>query len=564
MIRILVVVPVLMLAGSSRDHLFAQESEGHPYSSRVWASCREFLEPKKVVDGKSIGQEECLMQERQFVFQERKYRRADMGITGTIEGYALKSGAMAAYFNSDPEFVFAQMGRSGWTAGIGRYEGAAGMGISIFYPDPESTSAWNGKLYYHVHGGGLCAGDAGEDDLTGDPFRVGDVSAFDQIMLEKGYAVVRTRRATGEIARGTLISTTDKGQNCSSVRLNDGTILVNVNFTDHYLLHLGFLKVGKNFLKDRLGRLPSRTYWFGKSSGARVGQLVNLRPELNVGPDGKRLVDGLLMEDTAAGFWYPVLFKDGKDILFTSQREKDQLVKQIEIIHRLDANWRKYPLPDWVSPVNLVNKRRNAKLHMEKGLGSKYRAYEVLGSGHNGGDYGTRPGSDVVPLYLGHLMDAQMDILEDWVEKGIEPPPNRSDWPDLGDVDGDGFVDFEAIGLPEVACPLGIYFPYPPSRGWRGALSTGFAPFDESLLEPLDGRGIHVDMNRNGSVDMRESVRQAWRRLGLLKPGEKFSRGKYVNCVSTVVSKLRSEKFLTERGSTQYLEQAAQKELPAP
>ena len=62
MIRILVVVPVLMLAGSSRDHLFAQESEGHPYSSRVWASCREFLEPKKVVDGKSIGQEECLMQ----------------------------------------------------------------------------------------------------------------------------------------------------------------------------------------------------------------------------------------------------------------------------------------------------------------------------------------------------------------------------------------------------------------------------------------------------------------------------------------------------------------------
>ena len=104
---------------------------------------------------------------------------------------------------------------------------------------------------------------------------------------------------------------------------------------------------------------------------------------------------------------------------------------------------------------------------------------------------------DVTILDLSRIIDALIDVLDDWVEKDIPPPRSKSDWLELGDIDGDGVIENEAIALPEVACPLGLYYPYPPSRGESGVGWTGFAAFDGQSLEPLDGRGVFVDMNLN-------------------------------------------------------------------
>jgi hypothetical protein len=81
-------------------------------------------------------------------------------------------------------------------------------------------------------------------------------------------------------------------------------------------------------------------------------------------------------------------------------------------------------------------------------------------------------------------------------------------------------------------------------------------------LEPLDGRGVFVDMNLNQYPDQRETVTQAWRRLGLLGGSERFSRAAYVACVRESVALLRQEAFITEERAALYLEEASQIELP--
>ncbi len=169
---------------------------------------------------------------------------------------------------------------------------------------------------------------------------------------------------------------------------------------------------------------------------------------------------------------------------------------------------------------------------------------------------------DTVLLDLSGLMDGLIDLLDDWVEKDIAPPATKTDWLELGDVDGDGVNENPAIALPEVACPLGLYYPHPPSRGNNGDSWTSFAAFDGQSLEPLDGRGVFVDMNLNRYLDQREDVDQAWQRLGLLKPGERFSRSRYQACVEASVARLQQEKLITERVAAQYLQEASRVDFP--
>jgi hypothetical protein len=55
---------------------------------------------------------------------------------------------------------------------------------------------------------------------------------------------------------------------------------------------------------------------------------------------------------------------------------------------------------------------------------------------------------------------------------------------------------------------------------------TSFAPYDGAGLEPLDGQLMYVDMNRDGRRDQRETVTEAWRRLGLAFAEREFRPGK--------------------------------------
>lgn len=548
-----------------------------PQGKLTDVSCNEFMVPKKSVSGKLIGMEDCRMQEVTIidsswpevgkilgVGQDRKYRRLDIGISGSVDGYTVTQGSRAVDFTSAPEFMFVQAGVTEKPVhGVLKYEAAKGSSMTIFYP--EDKAAWNGKLYLNVHG-------------AGQSFRKGTLKAWDKyydmsnptseinklnkLMLVKGYAVAIPRRNSEFQTAGDY-----------SVTLDDGTVLEGRNYTEFPDLVLDFARVAKNILKSRLGKQPSRTYWYGKSAGARLGRLLNYKSGINVDENGKPVVDGIYSDDSGAGVWLPVLYKDGKDVLLRTEKEKGQFVKMIELTHLLYNNERNDPAPDYVSTNFLLNKRKNAELLREKGLENKFRMYEIRGVSHDGGEGlvdQKRGDVEVIPLW--HIEDAIIDMLDNWIDKGIEAPPTKSDWKKLGDVNGDGIIENEAVALPEVACPLGVYYQYPPGRP-GGSGTTGFARFNGKDLEPLDGRTVRgdgpwyqvvsfVDMNLNGSRDLRETVTEAWQRMGLLKKSETFSREKYAACVKTAVSKLRKENFISEKVGNFYIEQATKGALP--
>ncbi|MBI2817604.1 MAG: hypothetical protein HYX72_11765 [Acidobacteria bacterium] len=128
--------------------------------------------------------------------------------------------------------------------------------------------------------------------------------------------------------------------------------------------------------------------------------------------------------------------------------------------------------------------------------------------------------------------------------------------------------------MPEVACPTGVYHPFPVSAGANGQGTTGFEAFDGKGLEPFDGRGPvkssedywyynFVDMNRNGYRDFKETLTEAWRRLGLIQPGETFSRARYTACVQKAVDKLVADKMFTPQTANFYTEQAATTRFPS-
>jgi hypothetical protein len=168
---------------------------------------------------------------------------------------------------------------------------------------------------------------------------------------------------------------------------------------------------------------------------------------------------------------------------------------------------------------------------------------------------------DLQNIDVSKVMDRFIDMLDAWVDKGTVPPPTRSDDPALGGAAASGTdaVAHPALALPEIACPLGVYYNYPETVS--GA--TAFAAFTGKGIEPLNGKNVWIDMNHNGVWDYRETPTQAWRRLGLLKSGETLTREKYVGCVQAAADALRRDGFVSERTAAGYVAQAKTVELMA-
>jgi hypothetical protein len=490
--------------------------------------------------GQNVGVEQCqiISEETVFNIKGHKFRRVEIRLTGTVEGWVSKQkGSRLIHFTDGPDFVFTQFGLTGPRGhGVGRYEASTGHGMTIIYP--EDPRHWNVKLYINAHG-------AGSYDVVGtlvprDPkAKFNPLQNFNRyvtLMIDKGYAVAHTMRSSDR-TRGDVV-----------VTFEDGTMSKN-SLSSHAGIITTWTQLAQNLILKRIGAKPTRTYFYGHSAGGFLGRLINYQPGANVDEDGKPIFDGFLLDDAARGLWLPKLVVDNKDLLFTTDQDRKRFAKQIDITHMLYAG----------EPEDeLQNKRENARLLLEKGLGAKHRAYEIRGVSHFDAGHVSRRDLVFQTLDLSGLFEALIDRLDSWVEKDVPPPPTKSDLAELGGRNSDGTINNPAVALPEVACPLGVYYIFPPGLdpGRRGGQETAFAAFDGTNMEPLDSRGVFIDMNGDGVRDKRETLSQAWQRLGLLKPGHKLTQAVYSACVSAAASKLVKEGLLPKKVGEFYVEQA--------
>ncbi len=512
------------------------ESEGRSPADQ---NCDTQLLPLRQIRGQKVGPSSCQMTEASITYDGRAYKRLDVGLDGTVDGFAAKVGDYKDYFTNGPDLVFPQTwGPRQVFFGVAKYERAKGASMVIIYP--ADASAWNRRMFVHVHGRGRSfkEGNLKAWDKNFDPSSpVGDLDRYERVMLSKGYALVHTNRTSSE-GLGEITATLEDGTTVNSIAFND---------TAKYILDFG--ELAKSIVTRRLGR-PVHVYFYGHSAGARIGHSLNYTPGLNVGRDGKPFFDGLLNDDPAAGTWYPVVMRDGKDVLFATPESKAGFVPQIDVAHQQYNNIWPPQHPSWMSSSYLENKRNNARILKEKGV-ANYRMYEVRGTSHSGGDGlpDTLQKGPLQNIDVSKLMDRFIDILDAWVDKGVTPPPTHSDYAALASE--------PAIGMPEIACPLGVYYDYPNST----AGATAFAAFTGSGIEPLDGNDVFVDMNHDGVWDYRETPTQAWRRLGLLQPDETLTREKYVSCVTAAASKLRDEGFFSPKTVAEYAQKAQTTDL---
>src|SRR5262245_19018181 len=369
-----------------------------------------------------------------------------------------------------------------------------------------------------------------------------NVNRYVTLMMDKGYAVAHTMRSS------------DRTRGDVSVTLEDGTIVKN-NLSSHAGLITSWTKLVRNLISKKQGSMPTRTYFYGHSAGGFLGRLINYQPGANADADGKPIFDGFLLDDAGGGLWLPKLVVNNNDTLFVSDQDRQRFIKQIDITHVLYAG---------ESEDFLQNKRENARLLRAKGLAAKHRMYEILGVSHFDAGQVSRPDLVFQTLDLTGIFDALIDRMDSWVEKDVPPPATKSDMVELGNAHKNGNDKNSAVALPEVACPQGVYYIFPPGvdPGRRGGQETALASFDGVNLEPLDSRGMLVDMNGNGMRDKRETVSQAWQRLGLLKSGQKLSQAVYANCVNAAASKLVKEGLLPKKVGEFYIEQANKTRLP--
>ncbi len=516
-----------------------------------YSSCNEYLPALRQINNHKVGPESCQMQQMELEFNGHTFIRADLGLDGTVEGYVTREGNYREYLTNAPDLVFPQTQASKPEIpilAISHYERLRGAAILLVYP--KNRKDWNGKLWVTAHGRGSSFHN-GSLKLwnkyldPADP--LGELNKLEHVMLTQGYALAVTMR-TSEENVGEIVST-----------LEDGTVVDWVAFNDSHSYIKDFTYVAENAINKRLGKIPTRTYLYGKSAGARLARGLNYYgTTLNTDGKGKRIFDGFLVDDAAAGTWLPVVMHDGKDVLLQTDAEKQAFVPQLELGHQAYSAVNDHDLPDFVTIGFLTNKYNNARILLEKGLGEKFRFYEIKQLSHDDGSAfpeGKKGKLQILDLSL--LIDGAVNLLDQWVEGVKIAPPSRSDYLLVGDTNQDGKLDRPAISFPEVACPLGYFYPYPKS----GVGTTSWAAFTGQGPEPLDENEAFVDMNHTGTWDFRESPEAAWQRLGLLQAGETLTPQRYMECISKSATELGDEGLFSADTVKNYMAKASSKNL---
>ncbi len=546
-----------------------------------------------------MGPEDCRITRENLInnVHGAAYRRLEMGISGSIDGYTVKNGPRIVNFTDVPELSMGQKGNSGpYFHGVGVYRSEKGSGMTLLIP--ESVEDWNGKLFVIVHGGTRPYQLLGDlVPRTPDRFNLlTGANHYAGLMIDKGYAVAYTRRLV------TSSRLSDAGQHGEPVTLDDGSILEGKSYGNHVGMIRDWTSVAVKLLEARWGRTPARTYFYGISSGAQLGRLFNYAPGSNLDSSGRRVFDGLLLNDNGGG-WFspiipgvfdllPVLFAvrsgEGDGSFFLQPVDRDHFLfddtHTRTFAHQIDVRHAGYPgghfiegnyLEALVVDTYLSAKKENARLLMEKGLASKTRTYEITGTAHF--DAGYLASSELASenLDLGGVFDALIEVLDLWVDQAVEPPGAVSE-PRNSPLDRPKGEEHALIRLPEVACPTGIYYEFPAGfqrvgvtgfqaylDGRSPASSSGLSHFDEEALEPMDGRGYPVDMNHNGIRDRVETLAEAWqrrrkegKRYGTLETDETFTHARYLDCVRSVATELFEARLLSRDAMLDYIQKA--------
>jgi len=554
----------------------------------------------KGVQGKLVGPESCHITREIPIANVHgvAYRRIEMGVSGSIQGYAVKNGPRIVNFTDVPELGMGQKGNLGpYFHGVGVYHSEKGSGLTLFIP--ESSEDWNGKLFVIVHGGTRPYQPVG-DLVPRTPNRYNRLMGANHyagLMIDKGYAVAYTRRLV------TSSRLSDAGGQGELVTLDDGSILQGRSYGNHVGMIRDWTLVAVNFLRSQWNRAPTRTYFYGISSGAQLGRLFNYTPESNLDSNGRKVFDGMLLNDNGGG-WFspiipgvfdllPVLFaerSDEGDGFFSLQPgDQDRVIfgdaHKANFAHQIDVGHKGYPgghfmrgnyLESLIVDTYLSAKGENAQLLIEKGLAPKSRTYDLIGTAHFDAGYLYSSELSSQNLDLSGVFDALIDVLDLWVDQGVEPPPTKTD-PHKSDPSSPKAGETTSIRLPEIACPTGIYYEFP--AGARRVGVTGFqaylddfpptprtdpSDFDEELLEPMDRRGYPVDMNHNGIRDRRETLTEAWKRrrkegkkYGTLEEDESFTHAHYVTCVTAVARELFEERLLSRSAMLDYIQKSS-------
>jgi hypothetical protein len=130
---------------------------------------------------------------------------------------------------------------------------------------------------------------------------------------------------------------------------------------------------------------------------------------------------------------------DNKDVLFTTDLDRQRFTRQIDITHVLYAG----ETEDY-----LTNKRENARLLRAKGLAAKHRMYEIRRVSHFDAGQVSRPDLVFQTLDLSGIFDALIDRLDSWVEKDVPPPGTKSDMVERGGANRNDRNN-SAVALPE-------------------------------------------------------------------------------------------------------------------
>ena len=520
------------------------------------ASCANFAPPMQQVAGHTVGITKCdILSETKVTDSHGKpFVRIEISTAGSVYGFTPPAtvGVTRVDVTDYPQALYTQYGVTKWVGGVTKYDGGddpKGTGLTVIYPDPVSKTPWNGKLFLVVHGtannspmGELVP--VGKDGFTEKTFS----NLYTRQMMDKGYAVVYLRRPAS-IYKATLKATLDDGKNT----------VIDTSIGDHVGMALDFYKIGKAMVTERLGKAPTTTYWYGHSQGVMLGRLLNYFGG-NHDENGKHYFDGFFMDDPGGGGLVPVLLgkdevfgeRDGRltynpaDVLFGTPEAKAQVVKEITISHGAYL-----ASHEWTPTVLYTTMKRQGALIMhQRGLDNVSVMYEVAGVSH----IANSRGSSEKTLDIGPLADKVIDLLDDWVQHDIPPPPTIANLAALGIGGSYAAEHTQSLELPPIACPTGVRYFYPPPGG--GATATAYAAFDGKSLEPVNGRGNLIDVNGNGYRDTMPTIDQAWVDRGLILAGQKVDASKYAACIENSTRSLAERRLISQASADWYKAQA--------